>query len=141
MGYNDRTGARGVERFMKHYFLVAKDVGDLTRIFCAVLEAQQQRKPKFSLRGWGLFKKQVEGFPVEGERLDVGSGTAFRDDPVTLIRLFHVADQHGLDIHPHALRLITQSLKLVDAKLRGNPEANRLFMEILTSRRDPETAP
>jgi len=140
MGYTDHAGTRGVERFMKHYFLVAKDVGDLTRIFCAVLEAQQQRKPKFSLRSWGLFKKQVEGFPVEGDRLDVASETTFRDDPVTLIRLFHVADQHGLDIHPHALRLITQSLKLVDAKLRANPEANRLFMEILTSRKDPEIA-
>ena len=137
MGYTDHAGTRGVERFMKHYFLVAKDVGDLTRIFCAMLEAQQQRKPKFSLRSWGLFKKVVEGFPAEGDRLDVGSDTAFRDDPVTLIRLFHVADQHGLDIHPHALRLITQSLKLIDAKLRANPEANRLFMDILTSRKDP----
>jgi len=140
MGYTDHAGTRGVERFMKHYFLVAKDVGDLTRIFCAVLEAQQQRKPKFSLRSWGLFKKQVEGFPVEGERLDVASETAFRDDPVNLIRLFHVADQHGLDIHPHALRLITQSLKLIDAKLRADAEANRLFMEILTSRKDPMIA-
>ena len=35
MGYVDREGVSGVERFMKHYFLVAKDVGDLTRIFCA----------------------------------------------------------------------------------------------------------
>src|SRR5215471_12915362 len=140
MGYTDHAGTRGVERFMKHYFLVAKDVGDLTRIFCAMLEAQQQRKPKFSLRSWSLFKKVVEGFPVEGERLDVASETAFRDDPVNLIRLFYVADQHGLDIHPHALRLITQSLKLVDAKLRGDPEANRLFMEILTSRKEPMIA-
>jgi len=140
MGYTDHAGTRGVERFMKHYFLVAKDVGDLTRIFCAVLEAQQQRKPKFSLRSWGLFKKQVEGFPVEGERLDVASETAFRDDPVNLIRLFYVADQHGFDIHPHALRLITQSLKLIDAKLRADAEANRLFMEILTSRKDPMIA-
>ena len=32
-----------VERFMKHYFLVAKDVGDLTRIFCAALEEQQAK--------------------------------------------------------------------------------------------------
>ena len=45
MGYTDHAGTRGVERFMKHYFLVAKDVGDLTRIFCAALEADQQRKP------------------------------------------------------------------------------------------------
>ena len=41
MGYTDHAGTRGVERFMKHYFLVAKDVGDLTRIFCAILEADQ----------------------------------------------------------------------------------------------------
>jgi [protein-PII] uridylyltransferase len=42
MGYTNHAGTRGVERFMKHYFLVAKDVGDLTRIFCAVLEADQR---------------------------------------------------------------------------------------------------
>ncbi|HUN48089.1 MAG TPA: [protein-PII] uridylyltransferase [Stellaceae bacterium] len=140
MGYTDHAGTRGVERFMKHYYLIAKDVGDLTRIFCALLEVEQQRKPKFSLRRWGLFKKQIEGFPVEGDRIDVASDTTFRDDPVNLIRLFHVADQHGLDIHPHALRLITQSLKLIDGKLRADPEANRLFMAILTSPKDPETA-
>ncbi|MCK5166488.1 MAG: bifunctional uridylyltransferase/uridylyl-removing protein, partial [Rhodospirillaceae bacterium] len=34
MGYRNRTGSSGVERFMKHYFLVAKDVGDLTRVLC-----------------------------------------------------------------------------------------------------------
>ncbi|HTZ78017.1 MAG TPA: [protein-PII] uridylyltransferase [Stellaceae bacterium] len=140
MGYTDHAGTRGVERFMKHYYLIAKDVGDLTRIFCALLEVEHERKPKFSLRRWGLFKKQVDGFPVEGDRIDVPGGTTFRDDPVNLIRLFYIADQHGLDIHPHALRLITQSLKLIDGKLRADPEANRLFMEILTSPKDPATS-
>ena len=48
MGYADRPGSRGVERFMKHYFLVAKDVGDLTRIFCAASKTSQQRKRRFS---------------------------------------------------------------------------------------------
>src|SRR5690606_21339038 len=38
LGYTDHAGTVGVERFMKHYFLEAKDVGDLTRIFCAALE-------------------------------------------------------------------------------------------------------
>ncbi len=37
MTYADGDGVQGVERFMKDYFLVAKDVGDLTRILCAVL--------------------------------------------------------------------------------------------------------
>ena len=35
---------------------------------------------------------------------------------------------------------MTQSLRLVDAKLRDNPEANRLFLEILTSKKNPEIA-
>ena len=38
MGYTDHAGTSGVERLMKHYFLIAKDVGDLTQIFCALLE-------------------------------------------------------------------------------------------------------
>jgi [protein-PII] uridylyltransferase len=140
MGYTDHAGARGVERFMKHYFLIAKDVGDLTRIFCALLEAEQRGRPRFSWRHWGFLKRSVEGFVVDGGRLDVADETAFRDDPVNFIRLFHVAQEHGFDIHPHALRLITQNLKLIDADLRADTEANRLFMAMLTSRKDPETA-
>jgi len=138
MGYTDHAGSRGVERFMKHYFLVAKDVGDLTRIFCAVLEVEQEPRPRFSWRRWGLKKRLLEGFAVDAGRLDVINENAFRDDPKNLIRIFHVAQESGLDIHPRALRLVTQSLRLVDANLRADPEANRLFMEILTSPKEPE---
>src|SRR5262249_40442561 len=41
LGYVERRGLRAVERFMKHYFLVAKDVGDLTTILCSALEIEQ----------------------------------------------------------------------------------------------------
>ena len=35
LGYTEHPGLQDVERFMKHYFLIAKDVGDLTAILCA----------------------------------------------------------------------------------------------------------
>ena len=38
LGYTSHPGMQDVERFMKHYFLVAKDVGDLTAILCAKRE-------------------------------------------------------------------------------------------------------
>ena len=139
MGYTDHTGARGVERFMKHYFLVAKEVGDLTRIFCAVLESDQQRKRRLPWLRWGSGRRGLEGFVVDGERLTIPSDDFFKQDPVALLRLFHVAQEHELDIHPRALRAVTQSLRLIDARLREDPEANRLFLEILTSKKDPET--
>ena len=43
LGYTDDNPRRAVERFMRTYFLVAKDVGDLTRIFCAALEEQNRK--------------------------------------------------------------------------------------------------
>ena len=141
LGYQEHRGLKSVERFMKHYFLVAKDVGDLTRIFCSVLEEQERKKTP----GIGRFmavlqrKKSIEGFQVAGGRLSVKTDSFFKDDPVNILRLFHVADEHELRIHPTALKLLTRSMKLIDAKLRKNDEANRLFLEILTSRKDPES--
>jgi [protein-PII] uridylyltransferase len=138
MGYTEHAGTRGVERFMKHYFLIAKDVGDLTRIFCAVLEEQHKRKPR--LRLTELFRRNtVDGFKLDNNRLTVNADDDFRRDPLKIIRLFHASLHHGLDTHPHAVSLITQNLRLV-ARLRDNPEANRLFVEMLTSRKDPEVA-
>src|SRR5271167_3419010 len=43
LGYTSHPGMQDVERFMKHYFLVAKDVGDLTAILCAKLESRQAK--------------------------------------------------------------------------------------------------
>src|SRR5688572_5908138 len=43
LGYTEHPGLKDVERFMKHYFLTAKDVGDLTAILCAALEDQQTK--------------------------------------------------------------------------------------------------
>jgi [protein-PII] uridylyltransferase len=138
MGYADRAGASGVERLMKHYFLVAKDVGDLTRIFCAALEAEHRRKPLLRLSALSWRRRSFGDFRLDGDRLTVARDGAFDDDPVNFLRLFHVAQEHEIDIHPHALRLIRRSLGKVDAPLRADPEANRLFLEMLTSPKGPE---
>ena len=139
LGYRDHAGTAGVERFMKHYFLIAKDVGDITRILCAVLEHQQKKATKrFRLPFFRFNEPDVEGFKIDGGRLTVENKKAFANDPVKLIGLFHAAQKHDLDIHPEALRLVTQNLKLVDAKLRRNKQANRMFVEMLTGE-DPVT--
>ena len=142
LGFRDASPHRAVEAFMKDYFLVAKDVGDLTRIFCAALE-EQNRKPKPSLSrllpGFLKPRSGEEDFFVENGRLNARAN-AFALDPVNLIRIFHVADEKNVDVHPAALRTITRSLDLVTDSLRDDPEANRLFLAILCSRHDPERA-
>ncbi len=138
MAYADGGGVQGVERFMKDYFLVAKDVGDLTRILCAELEDQHKKSRKrFRLPSFGFRKREIDGFILDGDRLTVDGQDAFTNDPVKLLKLFRVAQHHDADIHPYALRLVTQNLKLIGEELRNDPDASRLFMEMLGGR-NPE---
>ena len=144
LGYASRAGMSAPERFMKHYFLVAKNVGDLTAIVCAALEEREAKAPATLDRiVTGLWRKPkaIPGstdFAIEFDRVTVARRDAFERDPVNLIRLFSIADRYGLPIHPDATRLVTLSLRRIDSALRENEEANRLFMEILTSHNAPE---
>jgi [protein-PII] uridylyltransferase len=141
LGFEDKGGERGVERFMQRYFLVAKTVGDLTRIFCAALEAQNQKPwPVFGriMTGVGRRRVDAEGFFIEQGRVNIEGPEVLRKNPVNFLSLFKIADDKGADVHPDALKLVTRNIGLVDDGLRANVEANKLFLEILCSRRDPE---
>ncbi|HTO67595.1 MAG TPA: [protein-PII] uridylyltransferase [Bradyrhizobium sp.] len=141
LGYTSHPGMQDVERFMKHYFLVAKDVGDLTAILCAKLEDQQAKPVPVLSRMMarlrpGMNRRRVpesDDFIVDNNRINLGDPEVFKHDPVNLIRIFRLAQKNNLAFHPDAMRMVTRSLKLVNTELRENPEANRLFMEILTS--------
>jgi [protein-PII] uridylyltransferase len=142
--YRSHGGLSPVERFMKHYFMVAKDVGDLTAILCAELEARHQ-KPKAILdRFFGPFRRRrklsgVRDFIVDHGRLTAAEDDVFARDPVNLIRLFWLAAKHDLELHPDVKRMVTLALRRIDARLRRDPEANRLFLDVLTSPNAPQT--
>ena len=53
--------------------------------------------------------------------------------------MFALADRNGLEIHPMAMRAAAANAKLIDAKVRADSVANALFLDVLTSPRDPET--
>jgi len=145
LGYNDRGGLRGVERFMKHYFLIAKEVGDLTTILCSALEMQQLK----AAPGIGRFLRPLNwkqrrqlrvrtDFRIDNDRLNVADPEVFKRDPVNLVRFFAEAHLSNSFLHPDAIRLLRHSKRLIDDKLRDNPEANRIFIELLTGHANPE---
>jgi [protein-PII] uridylyltransferase len=142
--YGSHGGLMDVERFMKHYFLMAKEVGDLTLIMCAQLEerdAKQVRGINGLIRSLRFRKKRIAGtldFVADNGRINVSDAKAFERDPVNLVRMFKLADDNNLDFHPDAMHLASKSLRLIDRKLRESEEANRLFLSVLTSRNRPE---
>ncbi|MGF1606168.1 MAG: [protein-PII] uridylyltransferase [Rhodothalassiaceae bacterium] len=137
LGYNPRAGLSGVERFMKHYFLHAKMVGDLTRVVCAVLEERAEKKPLLSLSRW-LPRRVLDGFRVDNDRLTFPERMDLTAEPVRMIEIFRVAQQHGLDIHPEALRRIKPTLRQIDAQVRRDARANAAFLELLSDPDHPD---
>lgn len=147
LGYREQKGLRAVERFMKHYFLVAKDVGDLTRIVCSALEVQQLTtapalKALLTPMTWrkrAQLRKTTD-FRIDNGRINVVDDEVFERDPVNLIKLFWLGEKHNVMFHPDAFRLIRTSLKLIRKKVRQDKKANELFLKLLTSPANPEIA-
>jgi [protein-PII] uridylyltransferase len=140
MNYADRPGKAPVERFMRHYFLHAKMVGDLTGVFLAHLDE------KFARRGQRLYlpslrrrPSRLEGFMLDRGRLAVPDDAFLAEDPIRLVQMFALADRYGLEIHPLAMRSAARQAKLIDGAVRADPRANSLFLDVLASPRDPET--
>jgi hypothetical protein len=123
MGWRGRGDEPAVERFMRRYFLVARDVGALTRAMSAKLEARQQ-KPTLSLSRLIPGRKRklgVEGFTEDAGRLSVKGPEVFAEAPEKLLMLFRTADEHDLDLHPDAFSAVSRSLSLVTPSLRRDP--------------------
>ena len=147
LGYRGHAGLSGVERFMKHYFLVAKEVGQLTRIVCTALELKQLKSvpsldtllAPFNWRRRAKLRR-TSAFRIESGRISTVDKDAFSIDPVNFIRLFVVADESQAAFSPEVLRQIRANFRLIDEDLRHNPAANRLFMKLLMDARDPEVS-
>src|SRR5207247_1402585 len=117
---------------MKHYFLIAKDVGDLTAILCAKLENSQAKAMPVLSRMMARFRPRArhtlsesEDFVVDYNRINVADENVFKLDPVTPIRIFHI-DHHDT-VHEHLLRCIG-ALSAIEA---GRAEDAKFATELM----------
>ena len=135
MGYRDRPGANRIERFMKHYFLTTKRVGEITG---AVLSNLREQRRARSMFGWlRLPARKVEGFEVRNGEMVLPDATVFDRSPIEILKTFRVAAEHGLLLHPALRRELQARVRLIDG-LRADVAAGGVFLDLLASTNDPE---
>ncbi len=136
MGYAHANPNRAVERFMRRYFAAVRVAGNVTRVFCALFEAMHRPEPR-KLLTWpwtpGKFKR-------EGKRLTIKSAQSFSRQPILMLELFHLSRIQNLDIHPEALQGIARNLFRIDHKLRNDPRAGEIFLDLLLTENGAETS-
>ncbi len=123
-GYKNRRTGKSVERFMKHYFLVTRDVGDLTRILLAVIQHDENQDNKTH--------EKFEEFEIIDGRLLFTREHKLQKTPIDMLRIFRAAQKSGHDVHPLALKEIHRHLPYIDESLRHDETANAIFLDMIT---------
>ncbi len=132
MGYSNHGRQVGVERFMRHYFLTAREVMRLTH----VLEPQVLREalgpPALSPATDPALLEA--GFALADGQIMPAHGVSFDATPIMMLRLLRVARERRLEVHPLAMHLLIRWERRA-ASLRHDGEANAILLELMCGER------
>jgi [protein-PII] uridylyltransferase len=131
MGYTRHARQDGVERFMRHYFLTAREVARVTRVLePAIVRAALGPPALAAVTDPAL---HAAGFALADGQLLLAPGRDFHDEPILLLRILQIARDRVLELHPLAVRSLIRNERRAIA-LRGDPEAAAIFMDLLCGR-------
>ncbi|MES2984466.1 MAG: [protein-PII] uridylyltransferase [Pseudomonadota bacterium] len=136
--FRGRTAQEKAERLMLRYFQFTREVGSLTRIFCAMLEEENMRTPATPFPQPALSQALGKDFILDGGRVNFADGSDVGALPSLAVELFYVAQQNSLDIHPRAHLAITRALPTITRQLPFEGRANQLFLDILLAPKPPD---
>jgi [protein-PII] uridylyltransferase len=132
MGYTPRGRQDGVERFMKHLFLTVRDVLRLTRVLEPAIERAALGPPATRRHGDAALAEAGLAF-ADGKLVAAPPNRDFSREPVLMLRILKAARDRKLEIHPLAIRALIRNAHHA-AALRGNEEANTLFLDLLAGK-------
>ena len=134
MGYTRHGKQDGVERFMRHYFLTAREVARLTRILEPAILRQALGPPAVAKE---TDRALIEaGFVLAEGMLMPMPGRDFDAEPIQMLRVLRIARDRSLELHPLALRSLIQNERRA-IELRGNKEAADIYMDLMCGK-EPE---
>ncbi len=131
IGYTRHGRQDGVERFMRHYFLTAREVGRLTLVLEPAILRRALGPPALAAEADPALRAQ--GFGMADGKLVLAPGHNFREDPLALLRVLEVARERGVALHPLTLRALIRDERCAVA-LRGERAASDIFLDLLCGR-------
>ncbi|MBI3325490.1 MAG: [protein-PII] uridylyltransferase, partial [Nitrospinae bacterium] len=131
LGYVRNGPALAVERFMRDYYLQAREMYH----FCAsaLHRCRPQKRGIGKVLGYMSQKDLGHGFVVTRGELEAKEQgkDPFRERPTLLLEVFLQCQQLGVRPSEDLKALMRARLGLLDEAFRGDPEHSRLFMDIL----------
>lgn len=131
LGYHGSGRVLAVEDFMRDYYRQANKVEHFT----SSLISRCIWRDEGALRILGYFVRRPVGdgcFVLKGE-LIVPDESIVEKDPGVMMKIFEMAQKHGVDLNVRVKGIIRKNLALINDKFRRNREVNQSFLNILRS--------
>ena len=131
LGYQDSGRVLAVEDFMRDYYRQANKVEHFT----SSLISRCIWRDEGALKILGYFVRRPVGdgcFVLKGE-LIVPDESIVESNPNVIMKIFELAQKHGVDLNVRVKGVIRKNLSLINDKFRRNREVNQSFLNILRS--------
>ena len=131
LGYQGRGKVLAVEDFMRDYYRHANKVEHFT----SSLISRCIWRDEGALRILGYFVRRPVGdgcFVLKGE-LIIPDETVIEKNPGVMMKIFELAQKHGVTLNVRVKGMIRKNLALINDKFRRSREVNHSFLNILRS--------
>jgi len=116
-GYQHRTILRRMEAFMRDYYGHTSLLFTLGNTLCNRLCGSGPTKARWAFLPFKVgHREEIDGFVLENGELEALSTTTFSDDPLRLVRVFLLAQQHNAEIGPELKLRLRRRLYMIDRR-------------------------
>ena len=117
-GYQHRTILRRMEAFMRDYYhhtsLLYSLGNTLSNRLCGSDRAR--RSTWAFLPFQATHREEIDGFVIENGEIEAASATTFGEEPLRLVRVFLLAQQHNAEIGPELKLRLRRRLYMIDRR-------------------------
>jgi [protein-PII] uridylyltransferase len=128
LGFQGEEGLRGVEVFMRTYYLHAGQISRLSTLI--IHRVTQSDKSRFGA-AYVFGRTLRDGIRLSNGSIAVTRPDVLRDHPENVVRIFADAQKHGARLSHETRELLRGNLDLIDDDFRRSAKANLPFFDIL----------
>ena len=136
-GYQHRTILRKMEAFMRDYYENTSLLYNLGSTICNRLCGSGKAQAKWAFLPFQATRREeIDGFVLENGELEALAANPFAEEPIRMVRVFLLAQQHNADLGPDLKLRLRRRLYLIDRRFIYQTAVRETLLAIL-SRKGP----
>jgi [protein-PII] uridylyltransferase len=132
-GFRDTEGRKGVEEFMRTYYLHAATVN---RFAEEIIDRVTERAAPYRTLSRLIGRDIRPGVRVAQGELLITDAELFKRDPLNVLAVFRDGQRHGVRLGNAAKRFVREQAGLIDDETRSSEAAAQVFRDILRWKTD-----